>query len=76
MLDREGAIEVNGDHTDFLTLRIQIFGRFFGGFSARAHHDDHALGIRGAGIIEQVIRTAGQFGELIHCSLDDLGVRA
>ena len=41
-----------------------------GGVGARTHHDDHALGIGCAGVVEQVIGTAYDLGKLGHDRLD------
>ena len=41
-----------------------------GGLCAGAHHDNHALGIGRADVVEQMIRTAYDLGKLVHDRLD------
>ena len=52
---------------------VQGFHGLFGHFRARAHHDDDALGIRRADVIEQVILPAHELRELVHGVLHDGG---
>ena len=44
----EGAVEPDLDQADLLAPRDQRLDRLLHGPRARAHHDDHALGVRGA----------------------------
>ncbi len=65
-LHAEGAIQANFQQSDFLAASGEIFDRFVRGFRAGAHHDDDALGIGSADVIEQVIGAADDLGELVH----------
>ena len=65
-LHAEGAIEADFEQADFFSAGVQIFDGFVRGFGAGAHHDDHALGIGSADVIEQVILASDDFGELVH----------
>ena len=51
-------------------IHIQIINRLVGGLCAGTHHDDHALGIGCAHVVEQVIGTPHDLGKLIHHRLD------
>ena len=47
-------------------LGVEMARRFLDRARAGAHHDDDALGIGGADVIEQVIGAADDLGELVH----------
>ncbi len=44
---------------------------FFNRARARSHDDDHALGVGGANVVEQMVRAAGEVRELVHHVLHD-----
>ena len=50
----------------FSPVRVEVFDGFVRGFCAGAHHDDDALGIGSANVIEQVILASDELGELVH----------
>ena len=52
---------------------VQMFDRLVRGLGARTHHDDHALGIGRADVIEQVIGAADDLGKLVHRRLHLVG---
>ena len=69
----EGAIQVNLHHTDLDAAGVHVIDGLLGSLSAGAH-DDHDLGGVGiAVVVEQVVGTAGQLGDLLHFLLDDGG---
>ena len=47
------------------------FYRFFHSFSAGSHQDNDAFGVRSAGVIHQMVGTAGKFREFVHGVLDN-----
>ena len=57
----------------FSPRRSQVFHGLVRDFGARAHDDDHALGIRRAHVVEQVVLAADELGELVHRVLHDGG---
>ena len=69
-LDGERAIEADFQQANFLAALVQIVHRLVGGFCAGAHHDDHALGIGRAHVVEQVIGTPHDLRKLVHDCLD------
>jgi len=71
MLDREGPVEVNLDHTDFFTLFYKVFGGLFSSVGARAHKDYYALCVFSAYIVEELVRAASKFGKLFHRLFDN-----
>ena len=50
---------------------VELRDRFLDAATARAHGDDHFLGIGGADVVEEMIVPAGQGRELVHGLLDD-----
>ena len=73
MFDREGTIQTDFDKTDFFAFGDEVIESFFDGFAAGTHGDDDFISIGGTDIVEEVHRTAGQAGDLIHVFLDDTG---
>ena len=72
MLGRERTEQVYLQEADLLTLGVEVIDHFLNRTAHAAHCHDHALGIRCAVVIEQVIFTAGQLGDLSHVILDDV----
>ena len=58
-------------YADFLAALVEVSGSFASSLGARSHQDHDTLGVRIAGIVEQVVAAASQFGELVHRRLDD-----
>ena len=73
MLDRERAIEADFEEADFFAAGGESLDGFVGGFGAGAHHDDDALGVGSADVIEKMIGAADDLGELVHGGLDFVG---
>ena len=73
MFDREGTIQTDFDKTDFFAFGDEVIESFFDGFAAGTHGDDDFISIGGTDIVEEVHRTAGESGDLIHVFLDDTG---
>ncbi len=66
-------VQPNNDHANLLALLSQILDRFARSISTGTHQDDDALGIRCAEVVEQMVLSAGQRGELIHGFLNNAG---
>ena len=71
MLDAKRAIEAYLEHTHFFAALHQVLNCLVSRLSAGSHDDDHPFRIRSADIVEQVILTADDLGELVHRLLDD-----
>src|ERR1019366_3260773 len=69
-LNGERAVEANFEKANFFALAVQIVHRLVGGVGARTHHDDDAVGIGRADVVEQVIGTAYDLGKLVHDRLN------
>ena len=54
-----------------LALGDEAGNRFFGRAHARAHDDDHALGVLGAHVLEGLVAPAGHLGELVEDLVED-----
>ena len=72
-LDGERPEQADFQQADLLAGGVERFHGFLGHFGAGAHHNDDALGIRRADVIEQVILAAHHVGELVHGVLHDGG---
>ena len=66
ILHREGAVEAHLEHAHLLAARHHPVDQFVRRLRARAHHDDHALGLRMADVVEQVVAPPGELGEALH----------
>ena len=75
MFERERSVQVDGQQTDLFPLAIQVVDGFLDDVARRAHRHNDAVGVRRAVIVEQMILAAGQFLDLGHIGLDDLGNR-
>ena len=64
VLHGEGTIEVNAHHTYLLALLYEVVDGLAGSLGGRTHEDDDVLGILGTIVVEEVILTAGDFGNL------------
>ena len=71
VLDGEGAVQADDDGADLLALLDEVVDGLGHGVGAGAHHDQHALGVGGADVVEQVVLAAGVLGQLVHVLLDD-----
>ena len=71
--DGEGPEQADFEQADLLAGGEHGFHRLVRHFRAGAHHDDDALGIGRADVIEQVVLAAGDPGELVHRVLHDGG---
>ena len=69
--DRERPVQPHAQHADLLARLERPLDVLGGGVAARAHDDDDALGLGVAEVVEQVVVTAGQRGELVHLLLHD-----
>ena len=71
--DRERPVQADLEDPDLLAGRRHGIHGLVGHIGARTHHDDDALGIRRAHVVEQTILPSHQFGELVHGALHDGG---
>jgi len=71
MLAGERTEKMYLDEADFLALLVEIFDGLFRGLRCRTHNDHHALGIRSACIVEEMILPADHLGESFHRFLDN-----
>ena len=72
VLQGEGAVQMNLDQTDLFALCVQIIHHLTRRITDRAHGNDDALCIRGAEVVEEMIVSAGEGGDLFHVFLHQL----
>ena len=72
VLCRERPVQMDLDHADLLTLCGEIIHNFQHRLTDGTHGDDHALSIRCAVVVEELIISAGQGIDGIHLLLHDL----
>ncbi len=70
-LHREGAIQAYLEHAQLFAARVQILDSLLRDLAARAHNDDHTVGVRRADVVEQVILPPDDLGKLVHRFLDN-----
>ena len=73
LLGGERLEEPDPEHPDLLAGRDERVDGLLDGAAGRAHHDDHALGVGSAVVVDQPVAAAGPRGELVHDLLDDAG---
>ena len=73
VLDAEGTIEVNADHTHLLAVGVQVVDSLAGCVGGRTHKDNHAVGILCAVVAEEVVLAAGDLGDLAEVLLNHFG---
>ena len=73
VFQRERTIEVDLDEADFLAFFAELVDSFLDGTGDRTHGDDDVFCVRSAVVIEEVVRTARQFADLVHVVLDNVG---
>ncbi|KAF5044330.1 hypothetical protein DSECCO2_492900 [anaerobic digester metagenome] len=66
VLGQERTVEANLDQADLLALGKKVTHHFLDGFTGRTHGHDDALGLRVADIVEGLVGTAGDGGDLLH----------
>ncbi len=71
--DRERPVQAHLQEADLLAGGHERVDRFVRGFRARAHHHDHAVGLRVPHVFEEAIRASDARGKGVHRLLDDLG---
>ena len=69
----ERAVEADLENPRPLAGAVEVPGGFQQRFGAGPHHHHHAVRFRVAGVVEQVIRAAGQRGKTEHRLLHDPG---
>ena len=75
LVDRERLEQPHLQDADLLARGHERIDGFLDGADGGSHHDDHALGVRGAVVVDQPVAAAGPGGELVHHFLDDAGQR-
>ncbi len=69
----ERAVQPDFQQPNLFALLVEIVGGFVRGLRAGTHHDDYAIGVGRAHVVEQVIRTADDLGKLVHDRLNFVG---
>ena len=64
---------MNAHQTHLLAFAHEEVDGLLGGLGHGAHGDDYVFGVFGAVVCEEVVFTAGDFGNLLHVVLDDCG---
>ncbi len=72
VLRGERAVQMNVNHTDLFALAHQEINGFGSGLCAGTHKDDDAFCILCAVVIKQLVRTAGNFADLVHVMLNSV----
>ena len=73
MLDAERTIQTDFHKTDLFALRGQIVDDFFRNVADGAHRNDHAVSIRRAVVVKQLVVRAELFVDLVHVLFNDSG---
>ncbi len=73
MLGREGTVEVHFDCAYFLALCNEVVYSFLNSLVYRTHCNDYALCVGSTVVVEEVVFTAGDFGDFGHVVFDDVG---
>ena len=71
--DGERAVQADLEEAYLLAGGVEGVHGFVGHFGAGTHHNEDALGVRGANVIEQMVMPAHNGAELVHGVLDDGG---
>ena len=72
-LGAEGTVEMHLDQAQLLALLVEVVDGLLDGLAAAAHGDDHALGIGGAHVVEELVLAAHQRADLLHDLFHDGG---
>ena len=72
MFEGERTIKTYLEEADFLAVFAEFINRFLDSTGNGAHSNDDVFSIGSAVVIEEVVRTAGQFADLIHVVLNDV----
>ncbi len=73
MFCREGTVEVNGNHADFLAFGHEMVDSFLSGLGYRTHGDDHALSFGMSVVVEEVVFATCDGRDLAHVVFNDFG---
>ena len=71
LLGWEGLEEPDAEHPDLLPGSDERVDRLLDGAACRAHHDDHAIRVGSAVIVDQPVLAACPCRELVHDALND-----
>ncbi|MPN21286.1 hypothetical protein SDC9_168665 [bioreactor metagenome] len=63
---------MNFNDSDFFAFSVEIVNSFFCGLAGRPHKNYNTLGIRSTIIVERMILSSCNFGDLIHIFFDDI----
>ena len=73
MFDAERAVEVDADDANFFAVPVEIINGFLHSLADGTDSDNNAVGVGRAVIIEDVVNSAGDFGNVRHSFFDDVG---
>ena len=71
LLGHEGAVEANLDQADLLAAGVEVVDDLLDHVAEGAHGHDHAVGVRGAVVVEELVVGADAVVDLVHVVLDD-----
>ena len=75
LFDGERAVQADEHHAHLFAVGVEVIDHRQEGFVAGAHHDDHAVGVVGAVVFDEVVLASGDAGQLVHRGLHDAGHR-
>mgnify|MGYP000615152220 CR=1 FL=1 len=71
VLNGPRTVQTNLDQADLLTVGVQVIDDFLEGVAEGTHADDHAVGVVGAVVVEQMVAGTELGVHLVHVGLDD-----
>jgi len=72
----ERPVQTHLQHTDALAVCVEVFHRFVNRVGARAHRHDHAIRVRRADVVEELVRSTNELSVPVHDPLYDPGAFA
>ena len=75
VLDGPRAVQADLHEADLLAVGVEVVDDLLEGVAEGAHADDHAVGVIGAVVVEEVIARAELLVDLVHVGLDHGGKR-
>ena len=73
VLHGERTVQMHLNQAQLLALGVEVIDGFFDGFAARTHGDHHAVRVRRADVVKQLVLAAGDAGDVFHHGFDDGG---
>ena len=71
VLNGPRTVQADLDQADLLTVGVQVIDDFLEGVAEGTHADDHAVGVVGAVVVEQMVAGTELGVHLVHVGLDD-----